>query len=340
MESKHEHHGHNIGKKSVIIALLGNTTVGILKFISFFATGSAVMLSEGIHSIADSTNQMFLLIGIVRAQKPADEKFNYGYLTERFFWSLLSACGVFFVGAGVTIYHGIDTLKHPAEIHLDIWTILILIAGIILEGFALLSAVKEMKKLAGKEKFWKFAKHSGDPTLLAIIYEDSAAIMGILIAGSSIALSIYTGNHYWDSIGSITVGVLLGFVAIALMNANRELLLGKAIPRHIQKKIYTILLNQKIVDEVHDFKTVMITTDGYRVKAEVEVNGHVLAEKIFASRDFKQEYDSIKDYKDFVKFCAGFSDEVTRTLGKEIDALEEEIEDEIPTVKHIDIEAN
>jgi bacterioferritin (cytochrome b1) len=84
----------------------------------------------------------------------------------------------------------------------------------------------------------------------------------------------------------------------------------------------------------------MITTDGYRVKAEVEVNGHVLAEKIFASRDFKQEYDSIKDYKDFVKFCAGFSDEVTRTLGKEIDALEEEIEDEIPTVKHIDIEAN
>jgi hypothetical protein len=95
-----------------------------------------------------------------------------------------------------------------------------------------------------------------------------------------------------------------------------------------------------VVEEVHDFKTVMITTDGYRVKAEIEINGHYLADKIFDSRDFKREYEEIEDYEDFLRFCVSFSDEVTRTLGKEIDELENDIEKEVPTVTHIDIEAN
>lgn len=331
---------HSVGKKSVLIALTGNIIVGLSKFAAFFFTGSGVMLSEGIHSIADTANQSFLLIGITRSAKPADDSFNYGYRSERFFWALISACGIFFLGAGVTLYQGFHALFYPEIITFNPWTLVVLLISFFLEGFALMSAFRELKRLAGDESMLAYAKHSGDPTLLAIIYEDSAAIIGIVIAALSIVLTELSGIHYFDAAGSILIGLLLGFVAISLININRELLNGRAIPRHIRKKIFTILMNQEVVDEVHDFKTVMIATDGYRVKAEVEVNGHFLAEKIFKSRDFKHEYAGIHDYPDFVKFCSGFSDEVTRTLGKEIDNLEKEIEEEVPSVKHIDIETN
>lgn len=331
---------HSIGKKSVIFALLGSVFLGILKFVAFFFTGSGVLLSEGIHSIADTANQGFLLVGIKKAKRPADESFNYGYRNERFFWSLLSACGVFFLGAGITLYEGVHSLLNPQATTFSPWILVVLLVSFVLEGFVLIQAIRELKNLAGHEPIFRYAKHSGDPTLLAVIYEDSAAIVGILIATTSIILTEVTGAHYWDPIGSILIAFLLGFVAISLMSINRELLIGRAIPPHIRKKVFTILMNQKVVDEVHDFKTVMIATDGYRVKAEVEVNGHYLAEKIFASRDFKHDYESIHNYEDFVKFSTGFSDEVTRTLGKEIDLLEKEIEEQVPSVKHIDIETN
>lgn len=338
--SESEHHPHPVGKHSVTVAIIGNAVVGAAKLVAFIFTGSGVMLSEFIHSMADTANQLFLFIGIERSHKPADDSFNYGYKNERFFWSLISACSVFFVGAGVTIYHGVDSLMTHSASHFNIWTIAVLIVSAGLEGFSLFTASSEMKKIAGRENFLKYIHHSGDPTLLAIIYEDSAAVIGIFIAIVALALTAATGKVYWDSYGSIVIGILLGVVAIMLMNVNREFLLGRAVPKHIRKKIFTILSNQPVVDEVHDFKTVMITTDGYRVKAEVEINGAYLAEQIFDSRDFKDEYEEIKDYQDFIKFCVGFSDEVTRTLGKEIDKLEEKIEDEVPTVQHIDIEAN
>lgn len=332
--------GHELGAKSVITALSTNALIGALKFVAFFMTGSGVMLSEGIHSIADTANQFFLFIGIKRGIKPADDEFNYGYRAERFFWSLLSACGIFFLGAGVTIYHGITSLIHEDAVGFSIWTIIILGGSFLLEGFSLLTAYREIKAQSGKEKIIKFIRHSGDPTLLAIIFEDGAALTGILIAATSVILTQLTGASYWDAVGSILVGVLLGVVAVSLMAINRQLLLGRAAPKHIRKKIFTILLHEKVVDEVHDFKTVMLATDGYRVKAEIEVNGEYLANRIFDSREFKREYEEIKSYQDFVKFCSDFSDEVVRTLGTEINCLEEKIEKEVPTVRHIDIETN
>ncbi len=334
------HHPHKVGKRSVTIAIISNSIVGASKLVAFLFTGSGVMLSEFIHSIADTANQLFLFIGIERSHKPADDSYNYGYKNERFFWSLLSACGVFFIGAGVTIYHGIDTLLTHTESHFSTWTITVLLVSALLEGFSLFMAIRELRRIADGENIFKYVRHSGDPTLLAIIYEDSAAVVGVGIAIFSLILVNLTGQSYWDSYGSILIGLLLGVVAIILMNVNREYLLGRAVPKHIRKKIFTILSNQPVVDEIHDFKTIMITTDGYRVKAEVEINGHYLADLILESRDFRKEYESIEDYNDFIKFCVGFSDEVTRTLGKEIDKLEEVIEDEVPTVTHIDIEAN
>jgi len=329
-----------LGLRSVLTAVIGNGLVAIFKFAGFYVSGSAVMLSEGIHSIADTANQALLLIGIIRSERPADDKFNYGYFQERFFWALISACGIFFLGAGFTIYHGISSISHHEVAHIGNTLYYVLFLSFIFEGYALRTAIKEAKHNAKGAKIFNYMRRSGDPTIMAVIFEDSAALVGISIAFISIILTKLTGINYWDGIGSIMIGILLGVIAIALIKNNREFLLNRSVPKHVHKKILHFLERQKLVDEIHDFKTVMISSDGCRVKAEIEINGHVLADKIFESRDFKKEYEHIKSYESFVKFCADFSDEVTRTLGKEIDTLEKAIAEEIPTVKHIDIETN
>jgi zinc transporter 9 len=333
-------HHHSVGLKSVITAILGNTMVGILKFVGFFVTGSSVMLSEGIHSIADTANQSLLFLGIKRSEKPADEKFHYGYAQERFFWALISACGIFFLGAGVTTYHGIEVLRHPIHTEPSMWVFIILALSFILEGYALVTALKEAKRMAGNEKLFKHLNHSGDPTILAVIYEDSAALAGIVIALIATVLTNLSGNPVWDGIGSVLVGVLLGWVALSLISINRRFLLNKSVPHHVREKIMDVLKSQDIVEEVHDLKTVMIGTDGYIIKAEIEINGHVLAEKIFDTENMKVVYEDMENYTDFLKHTHEMIDQTTRLLGREIDRIETEITKEIPNIKHIDIEAN
>ena len=330
-----------VGIKSVLTAVLGKFSVAVLKLIGFLASGSAVMLSECIHSVADTANQSLMLIGIKRSERPADERFNYGYKQERFFWALVSACGIFFLGAGITLYHGVNSLLHPHPAHFNEWLLVILFFSFLFEGYALFTALKEVRHHArGKGKLYKYIKQSADPTILAVIYEDSAALIGILFASISIILTKITGFYFWDGVGSILVGLLLGVVAIILIKTNRDFLMSKAIPPHIQNEISAIIKKHKIVESVHDFKTAVLSTDGYRIKAEIEIEGSVLAQKIFETRDFRREYGNLRTYQDFVKFCADYTDEVTRTLGKEIDKLEKEIAEKIPTAKYIDLEAN
>jgi len=329
------------GAKSVTAAVSGNLIVAVLKMIGWTITGSSVMLSEGIHSLADTVNQALLLFGIRRSERPADDEFQYGYKQERFFWALISACGIFFLGAGVTFYHGIGSIIQKEITHFNAWTFLILAASFCLEGYALLTAYKEAKHAAaGKESVYSYFKNSGDPTILAVIYEDSAALSGIIIASVSIFLTYITGNVIWDGIGSILIALLLGTVAILLMMVNRRFILNKSVPRHMREKIKEALLAEGMVDEIHDFKTVMVGVDVFMVKAEIEINGHYLAENIFDDINMREEHDKIKNFQDFVRYSSALCDRTTRSLGREIDAMEKRIIEKVPNIKHIDIEAN
>ena len=145
---------HTQGKRSVMAALLGNTFVTVMKAIVFFMTGSASMFAESVHSLADTLNQSLLLVGIKRSKKPADHIRGYGYGIERFFWSLVSACGILFIGSGVTVYHSIDSLTHHGEgvQTFNLVSIVVLILALVIEGFTLMVALKELKK---NEKFSK-----------------------------------------------------------------------------------------------------------------------------------------------------------------------------------------
>ena len=330
--------GRVIGFAPVLFALVGNIFVAVIKFIGFLISGSSALFSEAIHSMADTINQGLLMVGIKRSQKIADKDFSYGFGQERFIWALISACGIFFIGSGVTIYHGIESLINRKEAYISPIIFVILAVSLIVEIFTFWKAWKELHK---NNASLKEILEEGDSASLAVLFEDGIAVFGIVIAFISITLTSLTGNYFWDSLGSIIVGILLGIVAIILINKNRELLIEKSIPDKIKERVIEILEADPAIEKVLDFKSSTLDTNVYRVKCEVEFNGPALIKEIYKDGFIKNQYKLIKDdYGEFVKFCVDYIDRVPRLIGKKIDAIESNIQKEIPKIKHIDIEIN
>lgn len=331
---------HTYGKSSVIAALLGNTFVTIIKTIVFFVTGSASMFAESIHSLADTLNQSLLLIGLNRSKKPADHIRGYGYGIERFFWSLVSACGILFIGAGVTIYHSIDSLLQKSE---DVYTfsiisILILIIALVIESITLFLAIRELKK--GK-KFSMSIFTDADPVLLAIVYEDGAAVLGVIIALVAQWVTYITGDITYDAIGGIVVGLILGFLAIVLIIKNHQYIIGKPLSKEITEEIIEALEKDSCIERIVEFKSVAVDIGKYRIFATVEWNGSPLYEEIYEAGDLKEEFDNIKDdFKEFAKLMFKTTDRIPRLVGNHIDTIEKEITEKFPQIAYVDIEIN
>jgi solute carrier family 30 (zinc transporter), member 9 len=323
----------------VAAALFGNAFITIIKFIGFLMSGSSTMFSEAVHSFADTANQSLLIVGLKRSVKKSDKEFDYGYGKERFVWALISACGIFFVGAGVTLFHGINSLLHQEFVHINYFVYLILSVSFLIESFTFFLAYKELKQ-EGKKIGWQDIA-GGDPSTLAVLYEDGVAVLGVLIAAVCIILSVVTGWVYWDGIGSMVIGALLGFIAIVLIDKNRSYLITKAIPDEVKERILEILEADSAVEKVHDFKSAVINVNCYRIKCEIEINGSALIKELDSNNFLKNEYEEIRnDYSEFIKFCVEYSDRVPRILGQKINEIEKKIQREVPEAIHIDIEVN
>lgn len=325
-------------KTAVVSAIFGNSFVMIVKFAAFFFTGSGAMLSEAIHTLADLLNQILLYVGIVRSAKSPDPSFEYGYGAEKFVWALMSAVGIFFLGCGVTVYHGISTFFNPGEIVDLKWAIAVLIISFFIEGYVFVVAFKELKKAAGRKGFFKFIKTEADPSTLAVLFEDFAACIGVALALIGIILVKVTGNHYWDGIFSILIGLLLGFVAIALIIRNKDLLIGKSIPYHTKKKIVQVIMEHPAVEEIIDLKTQIVDTDTYRVKADIHFDGVKLAEKL--EPKIKEAYPNVTSYEEFHDYSLNFAEEVIELLADEIDVIETKIRKTVPKAQFLDLEAD
>ena len=209
--------------KSVIVGLSANSLVSVAKFIGFSVSGSGAMLSEAIHSVADTANQALLLLGLKRSERGPDETHPEGYGRERFFWGLVSALGIFFLGAGVTLWHGVHAVLHPVPSSHGWVTWAVLVFAFLLEGGALAVATRGLysdARTAGIGALQYF-KEGRDPTLIAILAEDGAAVLGLLLALAGIGLEALTGAPLWDAIATLAIGVLLAAVAIFLVRANR-----------------------------------------------------------------------------------------------------------------------
>ncbi len=329
------------GNKSVVAALLGNIFVTIIKTIVAIFSGSASMFAESVHSFADTLNQSLLLVGLKRSKKPADETRGYGYGIERFFWSLISACGILFIGAGVTVYHSVDSLIHhnSSNIHdYNFSIILVLCLAFIIEGTTLYIAFRELQ---GNRKFSKKIFADADPVTLAVVYEDGAAVLGVIVALAAQFLMHFTGNNIYDSIGGIIVGLILGFLAIILIVKNHQYIIGKSLDEDVTEEIIELLLEDPCIENISEFKSVAVDINKYRIYTTVEWNGSPLYEEIYEAGDLKEEFNNIKDdFKEFTKLMFKTTDRIPRLVGNRIDEIEKRIREKFPQVAHVDIEIN
>lgn len=336
------------GQRAVTTALWCNFLVFSLKFGVWFVSSSHVMLAEVIHSVADFANQALLAYGLSSSKRAPDALHPYGYSKERFVWSLISAVGIFCLGSGATIVHGVQNLwtsQPPENIK---YAALVIAGSFVIEGASLLVAIHAVRKGAAAEgmKVKDYVWRGHDPTSVAVMTEDGAAVTGLAIAAASLVAVKITGNPIYDPIGSIVVGNLLGMVAIFLIQRNRHALIGRAIDDHDMKRVLQFLKNDPVVDAIYDCKSEVIGPGFFRFKAEIDFNGVVLVQnylnrtgRVEWARQFRQAANE-KDDDELLKIMSGYGEEVVTALGSEVDRLEKEIQELVPGIRHVDIEAH
>ncbi|MEK7132694.1 MAG: cation diffusion facilitator family transporter [Patescibacteria group bacterium] len=329
-----------VGFVPVAAAVLGNALVTMIKAGAAITSGSSVMFSEAVHSLADTLNQAFILIGVRRSYKKPDDDFGYGYGNERFFWALISACGIFFIGAGITLYNGVSSLINPRPLEIHTLVFVVLGVSFIIESLTLWVAARGLRK-SYPDAAWRERLVLADPSTLAVYLEDSVALIGVAVATVSIGASYYTGNVFWDGLGSIVIGVLLAATAIILITKNRSYLLGRSIPEDEREEIISALLAEPSIERVIDFKSSVLGIGVYRIKCEIEFNGPALFKEAYQRKYLKEQYEEVKnDYETFKRFCVDYADRIPRLMGKKIDEVELKLKERFPAVKHIDIEIN
>ncbi len=245
------------GSKLVIYAaLVGNGLIAIAKFVGASITGSSAMISEGIHSLVDCGNQVLLLFGLKQAAKPPDEQFPFGHGKEIYFWSFVVAILIFSVGAGISIYKGIHHIMHPAPITNIMVNYIVLAAAIVFEGFAFAVAFKEFNKVRGKMSYFKAVQTGKDPTLFVVLFEDGAAMAGLIVAMVGIWIADTTGMYQFDGIASVVIGLILAGTAIWLAIETKSLLIGEAAQPEIVAGIREIINEFDMIDQVNEVRTV------------------------------------------------------------------------------------
>ncbi|KAG8657633.1 metal tolerance protein C4 [Manihot esculenta] len=335
-------------QRAVTTALWCNFLVFSLKFGVWLASSSHVMLAEVVHSVADFANQALLAYGLSSSRRAPDAIHPYGYSKERFVWSLISAVGIFCLGSGATIVHGVQNLwtSHPpANIQ---YAALVIGGSFIIEGASLVVAIQAVRKGAAAEgmKVRDYVWRGHDPTSVAVMTEDGAAVTGLAIAAVSLVAVNTTGNAIYDPIGSIIVGNLLGMVAIFLIQRNRHALIGRAMDDHDMEKVLHFLKNDPVVDSLYDCKSEVIGPGFFRFKAEIDFNGVVVVQnylnrtgRVEWARQFREAAKE-KDDTALLKIMSNYGEEVVTALGSEVDRLEKEIQELVPGIRHVDIEAH
>ena len=266
--------------KVIIAALVGNTAIAVTKFTAAFMTGSSAMLSEGIHSLVATGNQVLLLYGMKQARKPADEAFPFGHGKEVYFWSFVVAILIFAVGAGVSIYEGIIHLKHPVQIENPMVNYIVLACALLFEGAAWFFALKEFGKVKGRRGYIEAVHRGKDPSMFVVLFEDSAAMLGLLVALAGIALAQYTGNPVFDGVASIIIGMILGGTAVWLAMETKSLLIGEGADREVVQSIRKIVESFDEVEKVNELLTMHMGPDFILVNISIRFRRGQLTREI------------------------------------------------------------
>jgi cation diffusion facilitator family transporter len=272
---------------TVILAGGANLLIAAAKMVAGVFSGSAAMLSEAAHSLADTVTEVFLFVALRRGSKPADETHPFGHGKESFVWAFIASLFTFVGGAGFSIYHGVTTIVQGEDVGSFLWSYVVLAVSFVAEGISFLRAKRQV---AGESRRWgitsfRFLRLTPDTTVKAVYFEDSAALVGLVAAGLGLLLSQLTGDDVWDGVASVVIGLLLFVVAGILARSNVSLLVGRAVPRRMHNQIAHDLNEIPVVVAVPTLLTMQLGPGEILVAAKVDFQDHVSAGEVEAASD-------------------------------------------------------
>ena len=266
--------------RTLLVALAANLGIAASKFVAAAITGSSAMLTEGVHSVVDSTNQLLLMWGRRQARKPADEFHPLGYGRELYFWSFVVAVLVFSLGAGVSVYEGILHIMNPEEAVSPIWAYGVLLIALLLEGWSTLEAFREFKVSKGQLGWWEAIRRSKDPPAFIILLENGAAIAGIVAAAAGLFISQLTQNPFYDGAASVVIGLILGVTALILAYESKGLLIGEAADPELVAELRSLACSCKGVVGVGDVLTIHSAPDIISAMLSVDFDDNISAGEV------------------------------------------------------------
>lgn len=324
---------------AVLAAVIGNSLVTTAKFIGWMISLSPSMLAEAVHSLADTLNQVLLFIGIRHGSGKPTPAYPFGKGRARYIWNLVSAMGIFFVGFGFTTYHGFATLvsTHPDDpIHTSWIPILILVFSFFVEAYTLWIAIGAVNRARGEKPFWEFVRVGDDPTSVAVLLEDSVAVLGVGTAFIGLWLSHLLKSPIPDAICSIIIGCLLGVMAVILAIANGRILMGVSAGADEEAEIREFLESYPTVERVVSLKTAVMAPGSMRLAVEIEFHGGILISR----QQIEKDAERIRDGEDPTYILFETAERMVRVVGREINKLESDVIARFPEVHVIDLEVN
>jgi cation diffusion facilitator family transporter len=268
--------------RTLVVALLANLGIAVSKFVAAAITGSSAMLTEGVHSVVDCTNQLLLMWGRHASRRPADARHPFGYGRELYFWSFVVAVLVFALGAGVSVYEGIIHILEPEPAVDPIIAYVVLVVAFLLEGWSTLEAYKEFRLSKGRLGWLEAIRNSKDPPAFIVLLENGAAMAGIIAAGGGVALAQLTGDPFYDGVASIVIGCILAITAALLAYESKALLIGEAADQEIIAALHRLVEGKPEVTAVGEVLTIHSAPDRVTAMLSVDFEDHISARQVEA----------------------------------------------------------
>jgi len=286
-------------KKVIYAALAGNSLIAVTKFFAAAMTGSVAMLSEAIHSVVDTGNQVLMLYGLKKAAQPADEEHPFGYGMELYFWTFVVAILIFGLGAGISVYQGVDKILNPHPINDPHINYIVLILAMIFEGWAWSIAFIEFKRRKGDLPYWEAIRASKDPTVFTVLFEDTAAMLGLIVALVGIFLSEHLNMPILDGVASIGIGIILAVIATFLAYECKGLLIGERASPQVLDGLSDIIDKQPGILRVNEMLTMHLSPQDILLNLSIDFKDQLTSQEVEREvsemeREIKEKFPEIK----------------------------------------------
>jgi cation diffusion facilitator family transporter len=286
-------------KIAVVAAVVGNLLIAVIKFVAAGMTGSSAMIAEGIHSLVDTGNGGLVLLGMGRSTAPADAVHPFGHGKELYFWTLIVAISIFGIGGGMSVYEGVTHLVHPSPIESAWPNYIVLAIAFVVEGSSFFVAMREFNAARGERGVFDFIRNSKDPSLFTIVFEDSAAMLGLLVAFLGVFLGHLLRNPYFDGGASVVIGLILMGVAFLLARESKGLLVGEGVEPKVLVAMRALVAADEAVECVGDIRTMYLGPHDLLVNLDVAFRSQLRAEGIHDAimrieNGMKREYPEVQ----------------------------------------------